>query len=267
MSNLNSPIRQLSVYEKQQLLRANLSEAELLAQGEMPVEYLTGWVDFAGLRLQVNPQVLIPRVESEELVTLAFDQLCLRADQQLNILDLGTGSGALSLALLNQLIKKGNQSQHYTFYLSDISAEALSVAKTNYQRLFPNLSQQDRFKLRFIQSDLLSQVPIADGFDLIMANLPYIPRLQLAQLPASVSRFEPLLALDGGGDGFALIDQAIKQILAGDYLKKDAALILETDVSHDRAWLKINYPDYFNNFQLAFILDQFGRQRFLVLKA
>ena len=182
--------RRLSVYEKNQLRRYGLSEAALLAAGTMPVEYLTGRVEFAGWEFVVNKQVLIPRVETEELLDLLLrsSQLAL---PRLNYLEVGVGSGAISLALLLKMRQQGllRPSQH--FYLTDASAGALLVAKSNSRRLLPEKLQQ---QIHWQESDLLTKIP-QQKFNLVVANLPYIPSKQLAQLPASVKNHEPFLCM------------------------------------------------------------------------
>jgi release factor glutamine methyltransferase len=132
MSNHGNKQRALSIYEKQQLLKYGLSEAEFLKMGEMPVEYFTGRVDFAGLTLEVNQDVLIPRIESEELVDQALDFAKSCPKQQLRILEIATGSGAIALALINKIQQLNYLTKSWEFVLTEISAPALAVAKKNY---------------------------------------------------------------------------------------------------------------------------------------
>lgn len=267
MCNLQKTRRKLSVYEKQQLYRANLTEEDLLSQGEMPVEYLTGQVDFAGLSLSLNRDVLIPRVETEELVDLAEKFLLdLGKDQQkIRVLEIGTGSGAISLALLAKL-SQINSVYDFEFYLSDLSPAALSLAKENYQKLIKEKKIDNSVKINFIISDLMLAMPQDIQLNLILANLPYIPSQECLKLPASVKDFEPPLALDGGDNGFVLINQALKQIMRGGFLSDRGQIILEAHESHSKKFIETKFPWIMEKFELSFYQDQFERQRFIVLE-
>ena len=266
MSNyLDSP-RQLSVYEKQQLLKYKLSEVDLLKNGEMPVEYFTTKVDFAGLTLNINNNVLIPRIETEELSELALKIIKDKRQSMIKVLDLGTGSGAIVLALINQLSLLNYLSAKWEFYLFDYSAEAISLAKKNYQQFLAKVVNEDNLKINFLVSNLLEKCPHDLQFDLILANLPYIPSEQIQFLPASVKDFEPILALDGGKTGFELIARAIEQLLSNNLLNKNTVLLFETYHTHNQKFLKKHYPNLFELFDIVFIKDQFDKQRFLQIK-
>ncbi|HHY93222.1 MAG TPA: peptide chain release factor N(5)-glutamine methyltransferase [Firmicutes bacterium] len=165
------------------------------AQGT-PVAYLTGHKEFFGLDFEVTPAVLIPRPETEILVERALQVASeLPATQRgLSILDLGTGSGALAVALAAALPSA-------RLVATDCSAAALEVAARNAQR------QGVRARIAFRQGDLWAALPEKDAarrpvFDLIVSNPPYIPADELAALPREV-RQEPRPALDGGPDGLA----------------------------------------------------------------
>lgn len=266
MSNNLKSKRRLSVYEKQQLLKYNLSEEEFLKKGEMPVEYFTSWVDFAGLTLRINKNVLIPRVETEELVNHALESLKNNQQKNIKVLDLGTGSGTVALALINQLHLLNYLDKKLDFYLIDLSAEAISLAKNNYQKLLLKSLNNDRVKVNFLKSNLLEKIENNFQFNLILANLPYIPSSRVKKLSSSVKDFEPIIALDGGKTGFELIAKALAQLLDKNLLAKEAILLFETDYSHDYQFLKNYYPSLLKLFEINFIKDQFARQRFLELK-
>jgi len=252
MSNRLKSRRILSVYEKQQLFKYNLSEEELISNGEMPVEYLTSRVDFAGLTLKVNKHVLIPRVETEELIDHALVFLKNCRQKKLRVLDLATGSGAIALALINQLRLVNYLDKKWDFYLSDLSTEAIALAKNNYQELLFKIIKTDELKVNFVISNLLNKLQADLQFDLVLANLPYIPSRQLITLNNSVKNFEPLMTLDGGTTGFELIAEALEQLLAKDLLTNNALLIFETDASHDYQFVKNYYPDLFKKFKINF---------------
>lgn len=150
-------------------------------QGQ-PIAYLTGEREFWGLNLQVNPNTLIPRADTETLVEIALQKATAYAQPKL--LDLGTGSGAIALALASEL----NQAE---IHAVDYSADALTIAKNNAKRL--NLAVQ------FHQGSWFEPV-VDQDFDIIVSNPPYIessdPHLNQGDL-----RFEPSQALASGTDG------------------------------------------------------------------
>ena len=194
------------------------AEAALLAQyaqrriaGE-PIARILGQKEFWGLPLQLSPATLVPRPDTETVVELALQLL--RAggelDRSLRIADLGTGSGAILLALLSELpAAKG--------FGTDISEEALQTAAANAARA--GLSD----RATFIACDYASG--LAGLFDLIVSNPPYIRSSDIAGLAAEVANHDPLAALDGGADGLdayrALIPQAAGLLAPG------AALVVE----------------------------------------
>jgi release factor glutamine methyltransferase len=162
----------------------------------VPVAYLTGRRAFFDLELLVTPDVLIPRPETEHLVELALAWARARGGR-LRLIDVGTGSGAIALALARHL--PGAQ-----VWAVDRSFAALQIARANAVR--HGLGE----RVHFLQADLLTACGGATPpFDLIVANLPYIPAPLLADLP--VARHEPLLALDGGPDGLTLIRRLMAQ--------------------------------------------------------
>jgi release factor glutamine methyltransferase len=169
------------------------------ADGE-PLAYLTGSREFFGWSFEVDPDVLVPRPETELLVEMALGWLGnarqnrTRRRRELRVVDLGTGSGCIAAALA--LRRPGLR-----VIATDISFPALAVAARNLAAL----GVADRVSL--IQADLLS--PWRGPIDLLCANLPYIPTAELNSLP--ILRYEPRLALDGGPDGLRLIARALAQ--------------------------------------------------------
>ncbi|MBJ7355409.1 MAG: peptide chain release factor N(5)-glutamine methyltransferase [Thermoleophilaceae bacterium] len=147
-----------------------------------PLAYITGRQGFRRIDLSVDPRVLIPRPETELLVAVV------KVDRPCGILDVATGSGAVALALADEL-------PDATISATDISPGALEVARANAQALGAAVN--------FLESDLLEAV---DGiFDAIAANLPYVEAEDINELQPEVSKFEPRLALDGGPDGLDLV--------------------------------------------------------------
>lgn len=252
--------RQLTIYEKNHLLKNGFDLVAIDEFGEMPVEYISGKAEFYGHIFEVNQQVLIPRVETEELVDLALTWVKkhfeLGSKKTIKIADLGTGSGCIGISLALALAKLGFS---FDFVLVDISPNALAVAKKNWQRLHPssfgeNSEQENpQQKLSFVQSNLLERVE--QKFDLILANLPYIPTQDVKDLDESVKAFEPRLALDGGGDGKDLINLLLAQ--AKSKLAANGAVFLEIYSSMD-------FEDWEKDYQIKYYFDQFERKRFAV---
>ena len=174
------------------------------AAGE-PIAYITGAKGFYDINLQVKPAVLIPRPETELLLEEALRLSGERPD--LNVADIGTGSGALAVAIaLHQ--------PEATVYATEISRDALAIARGNAER--------NGVDPTFLEGDLAEPlIQRRIKIDLLMANLPYIATDELASL--EVSRFEPRLALDGGIDGLALIRRLLRQIPA---VCRDGAYVL-----------------------------------------
>lgn len=153
-----------------------------------PVAYLTESWEFYGLDLAVNSSVLIPRPDTEVLVDKALE-LCDDHGAERRILDLCTGSGCIACAL-------GKAMPHSRLVMGDISREALSVARENVRRCGLGA------RTLCVEADaLLPPPPQMGGFDLMVSNPPYIASEEVDTLDASVRKYEPRLALDGGADG------------------------------------------------------------------
>ncbi len=195
-------------------------------EGE-PIAYLRGLREFRGIALAVDARALIPRPETELLVELALAELVRRlaapgaADgaapgaaeaRPLRVADVGTGSGAIAIALAVALRAKGVTPEALDILATDISPDALDVARDNA------VGHALGNRMRLMEVDLLPPLPVpatgsadAHGWDVIVANLPYIRSADLATLPAPV-RHEPALALDGGADGLAVIDRLLERL-------------------------------------------------------
>ena len=177
-----------------------------------PVAYLIGQKAFYDLQLYVDRRALIPRPETEHLVeeALAWGRAWQSDEgQPLRAVDVGTGSGALAIALARHL-------QAHVWAV-DISAEALAVAAYNVGRY--NLEG----RVMLLCADLLSA--FGGRFDLIVANLPYVRQEDLPSLPQDVIGYEPWVALDGGEDGLAVIRRLLSQ--AHEHLASPGLLLLE----------------------------------------
>jgi release factor glutamine methyltransferase len=160
-----------------------------------PVAYLTGVREFWGMELVVTPSVLIPRPETETLVERALARL--PADRAQRVLDLGTGSGAIALAL-------ARERRMAQLVATDSSAAALIVARTNARRLYLH-------NVDFVQADWYADLPADDAaYDMIVSNPPYIAAGD-RHLSEGDVRFEPMAALVAGSDGL----EALRIVVAG----------------------------------------------------
>ncbi len=160
-----------------------------------PLAYVLGHMDFRGLRLEVDPRVLIPRPETEELADLVLAVMAGHDDDACRVLDLCTGSGCIGLAL-------AVERPAWQITLADLSADALALAARNADRA----GCRDRISL--IRSDLFDGL-FDDTFDVIVSNPPYIRSGDIPGLQPEIRLHEPRLALDGGRDGWTVIDRIV----------------------------------------------------------
>jgi release factor glutamine methyltransferase len=177
------------------------------AAGE-PVARIVGMKEFYGITLALSPDTLVPRPDTETLVDAALSEI--KRDEPVNILDLGTGSGAILLALLSELPRGVGVG-------IDNSAGAIFTASGNAKRL----GFQDR--ANFVVGDWTKG--LAGAFDIVVANPPYIATGEIASLPVEVRDFDPHLSLDGGADGhdaYRIIIGDLSRVLA-----RDGAAFLE----------------------------------------
>ena len=181
------------------------------AQERIPVAYLLGTREFWSLPLAVSPDVLVPRPETETLVSAALEFLGDSA-QVYRVLDIGTGSGCVALAIASAC-------PNVQVTATDLSPAALRIAKRNADAL----GLADR--VRFLTGDLFEPV-VSERFDLIVSNPPYVARREAEGLPPELEH-EPELALFGGEDGLQVIDRLIDA--AGDYLEPGGAVCIEID--------------------------------------
>ncbi len=165
-----------------------------------PLAYITRQAEFYGLKVKVNPSVLIPRPETEALVEKVLEQLISEkgADYPFMILDVGSGSGCIALALLYQLPQA-------RAIATDISKEALQVARENANEL--GLGE----RVGFVCGNLLEQVKRQERFDLIISNPPYIGPLEMESLDISVRDFEPRIAIESPQGGTWFHNQLARQ--------------------------------------------------------
>lgn len=192
-----------------------------------PVAYITGHREFWGLDLEVTPDVLIPRPETELVVELALQHAAASGAPR-TVVDVGTGSGAIAIALAREWPAA-------TVAATDISPAALAVASRNAQR--HGVAE----RIRFVSADLIdSQIPPSD---LIVCNPPYVPIAHRRSLQPEVGTYEPQVALFGGGDGLELVRRLLD--MAPACLAPGGSLIMEfgdgqeqglLDAASDAGW-------------------------------
>jgi release factor glutamine methyltransferase len=175
-----------------------------------PVAYLVGTKEFYLLSFEVTPAVLIPRPATEALVLAALDRLKPLAAPR--VIDVGTGSGCIA-------VNVAKQHSGASLVATDVSGEALAVASRNAER------HGVVNRVTFLQSDLFARLGHEPPFDLILSNPPYIRTADLAGLAADVRDHEPRQALDGGPDGFAVIDRLLAEAPA--HLRPGGSLLIE----------------------------------------
>ncbi len=201
-------IAQRERYASEQTCEKMLLLTQRLLNGE-PLAYVIGQWEFYGMKLTVNPNVLIPRDDTCAVTDLAIRQaLFLKTNPR--ILDLCTGSGCIGLAIASRV-------KDAKVTLADISKEALQVARTNAS------AQKLSGRVTCVQANALDKPAAFLGkFDMIVSNPPYITTEEMAQLPKSVAAFEPHLALHGGGDGLdfyrAITEHYTAALKPGGYL-------------------------------------------------
>lgn len=177
-----------------------------------PVAYITGRKEFWSLEFIVGPGVLIPRPETELLVEIALDRLKSTTSGTPNILDLGTGSGIIAVCLAKERIEAN-------IVAVDIDSSALEFARTNGRR--HGVSE----RMDLIHDDLFAALGRKPLFDLIVSNPPYVRTGDLSLLAPEISRWEPMIALDGGPDGVEYYRRVIG--VAHEYLAPGSSIVLE----------------------------------------
>ncbi len=221
---------------------AVLSCLEKLKKG-MPLEYVTGTVQFRDHTLRIDPGVFIPRTETEYMVELI--QKSMRRDP-VRILEIGTGCGAISIALASVYPKAG-------IIATDVSNEAIGNARHNIKECV----LEDRVAL--IQCS--TYICIKGEFDLIVSNPPYIPRSRIDHLPKSVREFEPLLALDGGHRGTEFTQRLILE--GWDHVPGDGVMVFEID--EEAVDILAGFLNDHKIGSFRFVKDLCGRCRYLFI--
>ena len=211
-----------------------------------PLQYILGTTEFMGYEFKVDPRVLIPRPETEILVSCAQDKLKSTGKAAgSKILDLGTGSGCIAICLA----KLFPQAE---IWATDLSESALQLAQEN--------ARLHQVKIKFLAGDIFNALNNnSEKFDLIISNPPYICQVELSGLAKEIS-FEPVLALAGGLDGLDFYRRIISQ--AAGYLNIDGLLAMEVGANQAASVRQICGEHNFN--VLAVIKDYNHIQRVVI---
>ncbi len=245
----------LYTYPERPLTPEQLAAFEALVERRLrgePVAYLVGHKEFWGLDFRVDRRVLIPRPETELLIKLAHEETLRRGElalAQLRVADIGTGSGAIAIALAAQ------EPRLPLIYATDLSADALALAEENAQRLGV------ASRLRFLQGNLLE--PLPEPVDLLLANLPYVAPDEQEALAPDVRDHEPHLALFSADNGL----EHIRRLLASapPHLKPGAVLLLEFGYDQ-RERLAALIPSLLPGVQARFVKDDAGWVRVVEIR-
>lgn len=215
-----------------------------------PVAYLVGQKEFFSLPLLVTPDVLIPRPETELLVTLALDRIKALGDpgRPVRIADVGTGSGAIAVAIAKRAPQVG-------VLALDSSPAALRVAAENVARH----GVGDRVEL--LASDLFDSVPADAQFDLVLSNPPYVSEAEYANLAPEVRNYEPRAALVAGPTGVEVIQRLVPQAAARLFVGGTLALELSPMIADQVRALLESHPQFT---QVCVVKDLAGLARIAV---
>jgi len=199
-----------------------------------PLQYVIGKVEFYGLELKVNPSVLIPRPETELMVENILNQF--PKDEKLIILDIGSGSGNIALALAVNLPSSKIVS-------TDVSEEALLVAKENSER--HKVSERIKFVKHNILKNDLSSFPM---FDTVVSNPPYVSKESYSTLQKEIKNFEPAIAVTDESDGYIFYREISAKASAK--LKENGKLFFEVAQGQSEEVVKIMTKNNFKNIEI-----------------
>lgn len=213
-----------------------------------PVQYILGYSYFYGYKMKVDERVLIPRCETEELVAYVLSMYDEMFDgQEVNICDIGTGSGNIIIALKAEETK-------FNAYASDISEEALLVAKEN--------AKNNNVDVKFLCGNMVDPLKeLGIKFDIVVSNPPYIPEDEYVE--DIVKDNEPNIALFGGKDGMMFYEEIFINIK--DLLKEKAFLAFEHSFSKKQAMIDLA-KKYFKDAEIIPIKDMQEKDRFTIVK-
>ena len=207
-----------------------------------PAQYIIGQADFYGMPLKVDERVLIPRPETEELVELILAE---NPEANLSVLDIGTGSGAIALAL-------AKNRQDWSVTAADISQDALDLASEN--------AKNQKLNIFFKKSDCFAE--ISEKYDIIVSNPPYISREDESEVGLNVFNSEPHLALFADEDGLAIYRRIAED--ATYYLKDGGKIYLEIGYKQGQSVPEL-FRKHLPEKRVRTLKDQFGQDRMVVV--
>lgn len=243
---------------REEMIRKSLEEVSTSQEKEFqeklneivkgkPLQYITHLQEFMGLNFYVDENVLIPQPDTEILVEQALEKVQSVEKQKIQILDLCTGSGAIAISIVKKLqeqsVRKLMEEREYQIVATDISNQALEVAKKNVT--------QNQVQIQFLQSDMFSNLKGME-FDIIVSNPPYIETNVIETLSKEVKQ-EPRIALDGGEDGLKFYREILEN--AKQYLKKDGYVLVEIGYDQGEKVLKL-WQELKENCQLELITKE-----------
>ena len=224
-------------------------EEELFVKGifqqlaaHKPAQYIIGQADFYGMQLTVDKRVLIPRPETEGLVELILAE---NPEINLSVLDIGTGSGAIALAL-------AKNRPNWSVTAADISQDALDLASEN--------AKNQNLQIFLKKSDCFTE--ISEKYDIIVSNPPYISREDESEVSLNVLHSEPHLALFADEDGLAIYRRIAED--AKDYLKDGGKIYLEIGYKQGQSVPEL-FRKHLPEKRVRTLKDQFGQDRMVVV--
>ncbi len=244
---MENEIKQLGIsnreLEELKKVSKNLEKDYQKLLKKYPIQYLIGYVNFYGYKINVNESVLIPRYETEYLVekTINYSKKIFK-DKKLNIIDLGTGSGCIAVTLAKEL--NSNVSA------VDISKSALEIAKTN--------AKENNVNINFIENDMLNNID--NKFDIIISNPPYVKEQE--EIMESVKLYEPNIALYATDNGLHFY----KQILKESVNKVNDKFIIAFEIGYDEGKDIIDLAKYyFPNSKISLEKDLSNKDRYIFI--
>jgi len=224
----------------------NAIRTHIMRRGKRePLQYIIGYVDFSGIRIKVDKRALIPRPETEYLIEKIKQKYIISKPNY--ILDLGTGSGVIALALANIYTEA-------RILAVDKDEDALKLAKENVELL------EYKERVNLLNSSWFESISKSENFDLIISNPPYLSNIQVEQADIEVKMYEPHNALISSDEGMADILDILSN--AHKWMNKGGLLALETGESQHEEIIKIAFKYGYKNIES--FSDLAGRERYIL---
>lgn len=240
-----------------------LKDVKRIEKGE-PVDYVIGFVEFLGCRIDLSKKTLIPRKETEFWTAIAIDKIknnkFSAGKKSINCLDIFSGSGCVGIAVLSNInseILKSKSGKVNSLLCDFIDRETKSISQIKFN-LKNSLLKSNSYKV--IKSDIFEK--INKKYDFIFANPPYIPIIKKSKIQKSVLMYEPKEALFGGKDGMSFIKKFLKD--AKRHLLKDGKIFMEFDSPQKKEIEKLLKKNKYNSWE--FFKDQYGKWRWVEIQ-